>query len=215
MSPAKKQTAKPAKKSAKATKPPLKRMEVRLAGSGGQGLLLAGLVLAEAAGLYDGREVAMVQSYGPEARGGASKAEVIVSDNPIDYPLCTTVDLLLALNQEAADTYTWDVDPSAWVVVDSDLVKHAPTSRAVGLPFTATARDKLKKTMVANVVALGAISQLTGVVSLKALEKALLARVPAGTEALNKKALSLGAKLARDYAAKETTGQQVLSAADF
>lgn len=223
MSPAKKEAKKaPAKKApakkAKAAKQPLpelERMEVRLAGSGGQGLLLAGLVLAEAAGLYDGREVAMVQSYGPEARGGASKAEVIVSDNPIDYPLCTTVDLLLALNQEAADTYAWDVDSSALVVVDADLVKHAPTSMAVALPFTATARDKLKKIMVANVVALGAISQLTGVASLKALEKALLARVPAGTEALNKKALSLGAKLARDYKEKAKPAQQVLSAADF
>jgi 2-oxoglutarate ferredoxin oxidoreductase subunit gamma len=218
MSPAKKQEKKaPAKKAktAKQPRPALERMEVRLAGSGGQGLLLAGLVLAEAAGLYDGREVAMVQSYGPEARGGASKAEVIVSDNPIDYPLCTTVDLLLALNQEAADTYAWDVDPAALVVVDADLVKHPPTSMAVALPFTAVARDKLKKTMVANVVSLGAISELTGVVSLKALEKALLARVPAGTEALNKKALSLGAKLARDYVAKAKPTQQVLSAADF
>lgn len=215
MSPAQKKTAKTAAKATKPPRPALVRVEVRLAGSGGQGLLLAGLVLAEAAGLYDGREVAMVQSYGPEARGGASKAEVIVSDKPIDYPLCTTVDLLLALNQEAADTYAWDVDPSALVVVDTDLVKHPPTSMAVALPFTSTARDKLKKIMVANVVALGAISELTGVVSLKGLEKALLARVPAGTEALNKKALSLGAKLARDYAAKETPGQQVLSAADF
>lgn len=215
MSPAKKEAKKAPAKKAKQPRPALERMEVRLAGSGGQGLLLAGLVLAEAAGLYDGREVAMVQSYGPEARGGASKAEVIVSDNPIDYPLCTTVDLLLALNQEAADTYAWDVDPSALVVVDADLVKHAPTSMAVALPFTATARDKLKKIMVANVVALGAISELTGVASLKALEKALLARVPAGTETLNKKALSQGAKLARDYKDKAKPAQQVLSAADF
>ena len=75
------------------------RLEVRLAGSGGQGIILAGLVLAEAAGIYDGREVAMVQSYGPEARGGTSKAEVIISDASIDFPLCTQVDVLLALTQ--------------------------------------------------------------------------------------------------------------------
>ncbi len=178
---------------------PLPRVETRLAGSGGQGLLLAGLVLAEAAGLYDGREVAMVQSYGPEARGGASKAEVIISDIPIDYPLCTRVDLLLALTQEAADAYSWDLKPSAWILVDSDLVTHPPSSLAVRLPFTAAAREKLKKPMVANVVALGAIAEVTGLVSRRGLEKALLARVPAGTEALNKKALSLGAKLARDF----------------
>ena len=181
---------------------PFPRVETRLAGSGGQGLLLAGLVLAEAAGLYDGREVAMVQSYGPEARGGASKAEVIISDQPIDYPLCSRVDLLLALTQEAADAYSWDLKPNAWILVDSDLVGHPPSSLAVRLPFTSAAREKLKKPMVANVVALGAIAEVTGLVSRRALEKALLARVPAGTEGLNKKALSLGAKLAREFSAQ-------------
>jgi 2-oxoglutarate ferredoxin oxidoreductase subunit gamma len=182
--------------------PAMERMEVRLAGSGGQGLILAGLVLAEAAGLHDGRSVAMGQSYGPEARGGASKAEVIVADQDIDYPLATRVDIFLALTQEAADTYSWDLKPGGWIVVDSDLVSHPPSSRAVALPFTATARDKLGKPMVANVVALGALTELTGVVSRKALEKALLARVPKGTEALNKKALSAGTKMAKDWQAK-------------
>jgi 2-oxoglutarate ferredoxin oxidoreductase subunit gamma len=182
---------------------PSPRIEVRLAGSGGQGLILAGLVLAEAAGVFDGREVAMVQSYGPEARGGASKAEVIISDAPIDYPLCAHVDVLLALNQEAADTYCWDLKPGGWVLIDKDLVLHPPSSKAIALPFTAVARDKLKRIMVANVVALGAISELTGVVTRKALEKSLLTRVPTGTEELNKKALSLGAKLARQYGGKQ------------
>ncbi|BEQ14540.1 2-oxoacid:acceptor oxidoreductase family protein [Desulfoferula mesophila] len=182
--------------------PAMERMEVRLAGSGGQGLILAGLVLAEAAGLHDGRSVAMGQSYGPEARGGASKAEVIVADQDIDYPLATRVDIFLALTQEAADTYSWDLEPGGWIVVDSDLVSHPPSSRAVALPFTATARDKLGKPMVANVVALGALTELTGVVSRKALEKALLARVPKGTEALNKKALAAGTKMAKDWQAK-------------
>jgi len=182
---------------------PFTRIEVRLAGSGGQGLILAGLVLAEAAGVFDGREVAMVQSYGPEARGGASKAEVIISDIPIDYPLCAQVDVLLALNQEAADTYCWDLKPGAWVLIDKDLVLHPPSSKAIALPFTAVARDKLKRIMVANVVALGAISELTGVVTRRALEKSLLTRVPTGTEELNKKALSLGAKLARQYGGKQ------------
>jgi 2-oxoglutarate ferredoxin oxidoreductase subunit gamma len=182
---------------------PQRRVEVRLAGSGGQGLILAGLVLAEAAGVFDGREVAMVQSYGPEARGGTSKAEVIISDEPIDYPLCTQVDLLLVLNQEACDVYSWDLKPSAWIVVDKDLVTHPPSSRAIALPFTAVATDKLKKLMVANVVALGAIAELTGIVSRRSLERSLLARAPAGTAELNKKALSLGAKLAHDFPGKQ------------
>ncbi len=182
---------------------PLPRIEVRLAGSGGQGLILAGLVLAEAAGVFDGREVAMVQSYGPEARGGTSKAEVIISEVPIDYPLCTQVDVLVALNQEAADTYCWDLKPGAWVLIDKDLVLHPPSSRAVALPFTEMARDKLKKIMVANIIALGTISELTGIVTRRALERSLLTRVPSGTEELNKKALSLGAKLARQYGGKQ------------
>ena len=202
----KKQSNKPA---------PMERMEVRLAGSGGQGLILAGLILAEAAGLYDGQSVAMGQSYGPEARGGASKAEVIISGQPIDYPLASRVDLLLALTQEAADTYSWDLKPGAWIVVDSDLVSHPPTSRAVSLPFTAVARDKLKKPMVANVVALGAVMQLTGVVSKRALEKALLARVPKGTEALNKKALAAGVKLAKDWRDSGQSEPAEVSAADL
>lgn len=184
---------------------PFDVVETRLAGSGGQGLILAGFVLAEAAGLYDGREVTMIQSYGPEARGGASKAEVIISDHPIDYPLCSRVDLLLALTQEAADTFCWDLKPNAWVIVDSDLVSHPPTTRAISLPFTSTAKDKINKTMVANIIALGAISELTGIVSRKALEKSLLTRVPPGTEILNKKALSWGTRLVKAYMA--TSGE--------
>ena len=188
----------------KAPSLPGARLEVRLAGSGGQGLILAGLVLAEAVGIYEGREVAMVQSYGPEARGGASKAEVIISDAPIDYPLCTSVDVLVALSQEAADAYCWDLKPGALILVDKDLVAHPPSSLAIAFPFTAVARDKLKKVMVANVLALAAISELTGFVGRRSLEKALIARAPAGTEELNKKAVALGAKMARDYKTRQT-----------
>ncbi len=103
----------------------------------------------------------------------------------------------LALNQEACDAYCWDLKPNAWIVVDRDLITHPPTSRAIALPFTAVARDKLKRIMVANVVALGAISELTGIVTRRSLERSLLSRVPRGTEELNKKALSLGVKLVR------------------
>ena len=179
------------------------RVEVRLCGSGGQGLIFAGLILAEAAGIHDGREVAMVQSYGPEARGGASKAEVIISDYPIDYPLCTSVDLLLAMNQEAVDTYSSDVKKNAWVLVDSDLVEHPPGGRAVGIPFTSAARDKLGRPVAANVVALGALCELTGLVTRRALEKALAAKAPPGSEEVNKKALALGIRLVRHHPRKD------------
>jgi 2-oxoglutarate ferredoxin oxidoreductase subunit gamma len=182
---------------------PVPRVEVRFSGSGGQGIVLAGLIFSEAAGVYDGREVAMVQSYGPEARGGASKVEVIISDDPIDYPLCAGVDLLLALTQEAADSYSADIKPGACVVVDSELVPHPPTSEAVVLPLTAVARDTLKRVMAANIIALGAISHLTGLVTHHALEKALLARAPGGSSALNRRALNIGVKMARKYLLKK------------
>ncbi len=177
---------------------PSLRVEIRLAGSGGQGIILAGLVLAEAAGVHDGREVAMSQSYGPEARGGASKAEVILSDQPIDYPLCAEVDLLLALTQEAADTYCGDLAPNAQVIVDRDLVRHPPVRNAVALPFTATAREKINREMTANVIALGALSELTGFVSRRSLERTLTDRVPAGFADMNKRALGLGVRMVKE-----------------
>lgn len=190
------------------------RTEVRLAGSGGQGIVLAGLVLAEAVGVLEGREVAMVQSYGPEARGGASRAEVVISDDQIDYPQCTQVDIFVALTQEAADIYGWDLKPYAWIIVDADLVKHPPSSRAIPLPFTVAAREKLRKPIAANVVALGALSEVTGIVGRRSLEKALLERGPKAPEGFHKKALSLGARLARAYQQRKIDDSKKEAAAD-
>jgi 2-oxoglutarate ferredoxin oxidoreductase subunit gamma len=167
------------------------RYEIRLAGSGGQGLILAAIILAEASGIYDGKFVCQTQSYGPEARGGASKAEVVISDEEIDYPKAIQPDVLLAMNQKSLDTYIFDLKPGGSLLVDTDLVREFPISRALSVPFTRLARD-LGKTMVANIVALGALAHLTGVVSLEGLTSAVLARVPKGTEDLNKRALDAG-----------------------
>lgn len=174
------------------------RLEIRLAGSGGQGLILAGVILAEAAGLHEGKFVAQTQSYGPEARGGASKSEVVISDAEIDYPKAIKPDILLCMNQTACDLYIFDTKPEGTLVVDAGLVHNLPTTRAVALPFTRIARE-LGQEMMANVVALGALAALTGLVSLESLETALLARVPKGTEELNKKALAAGFAAARQY----------------
>jgi 2-oxoglutarate ferredoxin oxidoreductase subunit gamma len=175
------------------------RLEVRLAGSGGQGLILAGLILAEAAGIHEGRHVCQTQSYGPEARGGASKSEVVLSDAEIDYPKAVKPDILLCLNQKACDAYIFDVKPGGAIVVDSGLVRYIPVSQAVAIPFTRIAREQVGKTAAANIVALGALAALTGVVSLESLEAAVLARVPKGTEELNKKALAAGVAAGREY----------------
>ena len=181
------------------------RLEIRLAGSGGQGLILAGLILAEAVGIHEGKFVTQTQSYGPEARGGASKSEVVISDQEIDYPQAVKPDILLCMNQAAYDAYIFDVKPGGALIVDSTLVQHLPTTRAVALPFTKIAREEIGREMMANVVALGALAVLTGVVSLKSLTAALLARIPPGTEKLNKKALDAGVAAAQQIMTKEKT----------
>ena len=172
------------------------RFEIRLAGSGGQGLILAGIILAEAAGIYDGKFVCQTQSYGPEARGGASKAEVVISDAEIDYPQAIQPDVLLALNQKSLDTYLADLKPEGLLIVDADLAPEVPLEQFIAIPFTRLARE-LGKEMAANIVALGALAALTGAVTLDSLERAVLARVPRGTEELNKKALAAGMEAAR------------------
>jgi 2-oxoglutarate ferredoxin oxidoreductase subunit beta len=173
------------------------RYEIRFGGSGGQGIILAALVLAEAAGAYEGKHVCQTQSYGPEARGGASRAEVVISPEAIDYPKAAKPRVLLAMNQESCDKFFTDLHPQGLLVVDATLVTHVPTSRAVALPFTKIAREKLDKELAANMVALGAVAHLTGVVALKSLEAALLKKVPEGTKETNKQALRAGVRAAK------------------
>lgn len=173
------------------------RQEIRLSGSGGQGIILMGIILAEAVGIYDGKYVAQTQSYGPEARGGSSKAEVVASDEEIDYPKAVKPDLLLAMNQKSCNEYFRDLKPDGILIVDSTFVNQLPTPQAFQIPFTRMARDKFKREVVANIIALGALSQLSGVVSAKAVEAAVLARVPKGTEQLNRDALKAGIRAAR------------------
>jgi 2-oxoglutarate ferredoxin oxidoreductase subunit gamma len=168
------------------------RYDIRLSGSGGQGLILMGIILAEAIGVYDGKFVAQTQSYGPEARGGSSKAEVVVSDEEIDYPKAMQLDLLLAMNQKSCDDYYMDLKPDGILIVDSTFVNQVPLPKAYRIPFTRIARETLKREMVANIVALGAIAKLTNIVTPKAVEAAVLTRVPKGTEQLNRDALKAG-----------------------
>jgi len=168
------------------------RYDIRLSGSGGQGIILMGIILAEAIGMYDGKYVAQTQSYGPEARGGSSKAEVVVSDEDIDYPKALKLDLLVAMNQKACDDYYMDLKSDGILIVDATFVKQIPVSRTYQIPFTRIAREKFKREMVANIIALGAISKLTSIVSVNAIEAAVLSRVPKGTENMNRDALKTG-----------------------
>jgi len=170
------------------------RYELRFSGAGGQGLILAGVIMAEAAAIYDGKQAVQSQSYGPEARGGASKSEVIISDGPVDYPKATVVDALLALTQEACDKYSHDLKEGGVLLVDSDLVKRLPQGKfkTVSFPIINTAKNEVGREIVANIVALGAMVALTGVVTKESAEKAVLSRVPEAFIELNKKAFQTG-----------------------
>ncbi len=170
------------------------RYELRFSGAGGQGLILAGVIMAEAASIYDGKQAVQSQSYGPEARGGSSKSEVIISDDPIDYPKATRVDALLALTQEACDKYVHDLKEGGVLLLDSDMVKKMPAGNfaVTAFPIINTAKNEVGREIVANIVALGAMVALSGAVTKASAEKAVLARVPEAFVELNKKAFLLG-----------------------
>lgn len=180
----------------------VERYEIRLAGSGGQGLVLAGVILAEAAAIHDGFYAVQSQSYGPEARGGASKSEVILGSEPISYPKAVHPDLLLALTQESFDKYAKAVRKGGLVIVDSDAVEGSPSDgyRLVSLPITELARTEVGREMVVNIVSLGVIQGITGLVSAEAIKKSIAGRVPKGTEQVNYKALQVGIEAATSIA---------------
>jgi len=169
--------------------------EIRLSGSGGQGLILAGVILAEAA-LIDGKRAIQSQSYGPEARGGSSKAEVIISDDEIDFVKVQKCDMLLCLTQAAYDKYGKDF--TRLLIVDESLsVKYPEPEKVIKIPILITASEKLGRQMVANIVALGAVNGVLNLVSKESLVNAVISRVPKGTEDLNKRALESGYELVR------------------
>jgi len=172
------------------------RTEIRLAGFGGQGVILASVILAEAAAVFEGREVVQTQSYGPEARGGASKADVIISDRPILYPKCRRPDVLVCLSQQAANSYLADAKHRGMVIIDSFHVRECPRQGAVCLPFSETSREKLGRELFTNIVMLGALSRLTGAVKLDSLKQAVAHRVPPAFLDANLAALAAGWDLA-------------------
>ena len=120
-----------------------------------------------------------------------------MSDEEIDYPKAMRLDLLLAMNQKSCDEFYSDLKPEGLLIVDSTFVTQIPTPKAFQIPFTRIAREKFKREVVANIIALGALTQLTPIVSPKAIEAAVLARVPKGTEKLNRDALRAGMAAAK------------------
>ena len=178
------------------------RTEIRLAGEGGQGMILAGIILAEAASIYDNKMAVQTQSYGPEARGGASKSEVVIADGEIDHPEVLSADVVVTLSQEAYDKYAASVKPGGLLIVDDEKVSGVRQADAVRIPVNRLAFETTGRTITANTVALGVLVALTGVVSREAIAKAVAARAPRGTEEMNRKALEAG------FAAAERVGKK-------
>lgn len=172
------------------------KQEIRLSGSGGQGLITAGIILARAAALYDDKNAVQSQSYGPEARGGASKAEVIVSDGEINYPKVQSPDVLLALTQESLNKYIHDVKDGGIIIIDSMTVKNPPKGnfKVYSVPVIISAAE-IGSQLSANIIALAVLNKLYPVVSEGALLKAVTASLPKAAE-VNKKALAKGAEIA-------------------
>lgn len=182
------------------------RTEIRLAGEGGQGMILAGIILAEAAAIHDGKHTVQSQSYGPEARGGASRSEVIISDEEIDFPEVILPDILVALSQMAYDKYAKNLNLEGLLIVDEERVKNVSQANAIRVPIGGIALEMTGKAITANTVALGILVGLTGLVSRQAIEKAVQAHAPKGTEAMNSKALQAGFEQAEkaNYSKKPT-----------
>ncbi|MDR1579843.1 MAG: 2-oxoacid:acceptor oxidoreductase family protein [Synergistaceae bacterium] len=177
------------------------RFEIRIAGSGGQGVILAAVIIGQAAALKEeGLNSVQTQAYGPEARGGASKSEVVIARGEIDYPKAANPNLQVILTQKACDEYARDTAPGGTVILDDFFVREKPDIDAeiYSLPIVKTARDVLGREIVTNMVALGTVARVLetrGLVKPESIKATILENVPKGTEELNSKAFDEGYKL--------------------
>lgn len=170
------------------------RTEIRIAGFGGQGVVLAGLLLGEAA-IRDGKQAVQTQSYGPESRGGAARSEILISDERIDYPKVIEADILVALSQEAFDKFRPAVKSDGSVIIERDLVSPGE-NQTLSVPFTKMA-DDLGRKVVANSIMLGYLVAATGVVSVESMKATIREKVPKQTIDLNLEAFRKGLELSR------------------
>ncbi|WP_297534569.1 2-oxoacid:ferredoxin oxidoreductase subunit gamma [Thermococcus sp.] len=179
------------------------RKEVLFSGFGGQGVILASVILGRAAAVYEGLHAVQTQSYGPESRGGASRAEVVISDEPIDYPKTLHPDYAVFFSQEAYSKYLHTVKEGATVIVEKDLVPHRDLEfekklNVIALPLTEIAEETTGLSLTMNILTLGILVGVTGIVSRDSIEKAVRDAVPHGTEEINLKALRKGFEIAEN-----------------
>ena len=175
------------------------RHEIRLCGYGGQGIILAGYIIGQAASIFDGKNTTFIQDYGPEARGGACRADVVISDERVLYPYIIAPSVLVAMSQEAYNKYWTKNRDDALVIIDEDLVKPREITDGELLTVPATRiAEELGRVTVANVVMLGFFTAATNLVSIDAMRKSILASVPKGSEELNMKAIERGYTYGRE-----------------
>jgi 2-oxoglutarate ferredoxin oxidoreductase subunit gamma len=178
----------------------MSRREIRIAGFGGQGIVLAGSIIGKAASIYDGRFAVLTQSYGPESRGGSCRAEVVISNAPIDYPYVVNPQVQVILSQEAYSEYGQDEQSDTLLIVDSDLVSFDSSVNPTPLCIpTSRMAQELGRPVVANIIVLGFLAAKSDIVSCEALKKAILDSIPAGTKDINMKAFDLGYKYGAEH----------------
>jgi len=170
----------------------LDRFEICLSGLGGQGVLTLGKVMGQALALDHGYFVTQTQSYGPEARGGASRTDLVVSSKPISYPKTDKIDLLVALSQEACNKYFTLLKPRGVLLLNTTLVKQIPTNKYKGLPFTDMAKDDLGLVQAMNTIVLGAVTFLLPFAQKATMKKSLEAALPRKIIDINLKAFEMG-----------------------
>ena len=167
---------------------------ILLTGFGGQGIVLAGHILGKAAAIHDGREATLIQAYGPEARGGATLVQVTISAEPVLYPYIDSADAIVCMSQEGFSKYGPLLRPGGALLIEEELVRlpEGPTATGIyGIPATQLAAEAGRK-MVANIVMLGFLVAMTGVVGREAMEAAIRSTVPKGTDELNLGAFARG-----------------------
>jgi len=170
------------------------KQEIRLAGFGGQGIILSGHILGKAAALFEKKNAVFTQSYGPEARGGACSADVVISGESIHYPKVTRPDVLVIMSQAALTTYGETIQPGGTLILDEDLVSMPEAPEGITMyrvPATRIAED-LGRRIVANIAMLGAVAALGGVVTYESMKASVKASIPPGTEELNITAFDRG-----------------------
>lgn len=170
------------------------RTELRFAGFGGQGIIMAGYIVGKAASIYDKKNATLTQSYGPESRGGACSAGVVISDTAVHYPHPVTPSILVLMSQEACTKFECLLPDNATVLIDEDLVKVSAfnkTSKVYSIPATRMA-ESLGRKIVANIVMLGFFASVTKLVSFEAMQQAVATTVPPATKQLNLDAFQQG-----------------------